>query len=62
MNMKQDIRLTDEEKQLMEQYGISCERRTLYFFEGYKYEKLQDAIRYAKVISERDCTSIDDIS
>jgi len=31
-DMKSEIELTDEEKQLMEKYGISCETRPLYVF------------------------------
>ena len=57
--MKLETELTDEEKQLMEQYGISCEIRPVYFFEGYKYEQLHYALRYAKVVSQRNHTPVE---
>jgi hypothetical protein len=45
--------MTEEEK-LMEQYGITCERKTMYWYKGYKYEKLTDALNYAKIDTERE--------
>ena len=58
-NMKLETELTDEEKQLMDQYGISCETKLVYLFEGYKYEQLHYALRYAKEVSERGRTPVD---
>ena len=52
--MKQETELTDEESLLVEQYGISCETRPVYLFEGYKYEQLHHALSYAKKVSEGD--------
>jgi hypothetical protein len=40
--------MTDEEKQTMQQYGITHETKTIFHFEGHKYERLSDAINYAK--------------
>ena len=45
--------MTEEENKLMEQHGITCERRTVYFYKGYKYEKLKDALSYAAVETAR---------
>lgn len=42
--------MTDEEKKLMEELNISFEQRTVYYFyyKDYRYEKLSDAVAYAK--------------
>jgi hypothetical protein len=46
--------LTEEDKELMNQYNITSETRTLFFSEGYKYDKLKDALSYAKLAGERE--------
>jgi hypothetical protein len=43
----------EEEKKLMEQYGITCEQRTVYFYQGYQYANLKDALNYARIDKER---------
>ena len=40
--------VTEEDKVLMAQYDIKTETRTLFYSEGYKYDKLKDALNYAK--------------
>lgn len=42
--------MTDEDKKLMEELNITFEKRTVYYFyyKDYKYEKLSDAVDYAK--------------
>jgi hypothetical protein len=45
--------ISQEDKELMLQYNIRTETRTVFYYEGYKYEKLHDAIRYAKLSRER---------
>jgi hypothetical protein len=46
--MIQDKQATEEELKLMSQYGITHERKSVYFYQGHKYDKLDDAIRYAR--------------
>jgi len=41
-------RASEEELKLMEHLGITQEVKSVYLFQGYKYERLSDAIRYAK--------------
>jgi len=42
--------MTDDEKKMMEELNITFEQRTAYYFyyKDYRYEKLSDAIDYAK--------------
>ena len=46
--------LTDEDKVLMDQHNITSETRTLFYFEGHKYDKLKDALSYAKQAGEKE--------
>lgn len=50
--------MTEEEEKLMEQHGITCKRRTVYFYKGYKYEKLKDALSYAAIETAREPKSV----
>lgn len=41
--------MTDEEqKRAMAQYAITSETKTTFSFQGYRYERLDDAIKYAR--------------
>ena len=44
--------MTDDDEELMERYGITCEHNTVYYYMGYKYERLRDALNFAKNDSE----------
>ena len=46
--------LTEEDKVLMDQHNITSETRTLFYSDGYKYDKLKDALSYAKLAGERE--------
>ena len=37
-----------DEKNLMEELGITAESKTIFHFDGYRYDRLIDAINYAK--------------
>ena len=39
--------MTDEQKLAMEKYGITSETKSVFHFEGHKYDRLEDALRYA---------------
>ena len=41
--------MTEEEKEPMERYGITVEQKSVYFYKGYKYDRLNDALNYAKM-------------
>jgi hypothetical protein len=40
-------------EELMKQYGISVEETKTYLYNGYKYDKLENAIDYAKIDKEK---------
>ena len=40
--------MNSEELALMNQFGVTAEQKTIYHFEGRRYERLSDAINYAK--------------
>ncbi len=39
--------MTNEEQ--MDAYGITAEERVVYLYKNYKYDKLSEAIKYAKI-------------
>jgi hypothetical protein len=47
--MKQATEATEEQTRLMAQYGITSETKITFFFQGHKYDKLDDALRYARL-------------
>lgn len=40
--------MNSDDKKLMEQFGITAESKTIFHFDGHRYERLSDAINYAK--------------
>jgi hypothetical protein len=56
-NLIKSIALSEEDKVLMAQYNIETETRILFYSEGYKYDKLKDALNYAKLSVERKLAS-----
>ena len=40
--------MTEEDKRTMDKYGVTCETKTIYHFEGHRYDRLADAVDYAK--------------
>jgi hypothetical protein len=50
--------MTEEEKELMERYGVTAEEETVYMLNGAKYRDLKDALNYAKLLAERAKESI----
>jgi hypothetical protein len=58
MREEQDVSAKDQE--LMIQYNIKKETRTVFFTEGYKYDNLNDAIRYARLSAERKLAHVSD--
>ena len=40
--------MKSEDKALVEKFGITAETKTIYHFDGHRYERLNDAVNYAK--------------
>jgi hypothetical protein len=45
--------VTEEDRKLMEHYGIVAQQKTLYLYKGHKYDHLKDALSYAKIDAGR---------
>jgi len=58
--MSKIIDVSEKDRELMVQYNIKTETRTVYYSEGYKYDNLKDAVRYAKLSIERKNASGDE--
>ena len=41
--------MTEEEKELMERYGITAEQKTVYHYLSFRYDHLNDALSYARI-------------
>ena len=46
--MRKEVFHDEEEKELMNQYGITSEAKTVFHFQEHKYDRLEDAVSYAK--------------
>ena len=46
--------MNDDEKKLMQAYGIQFARKNVYSYKEFKYERLDDAIRYAEIDAQRN--------
>jgi hypothetical protein len=40
--------MNDHEERLMSQYGITAETKAVFRYDGYRYERLVDAVNYAR--------------
>ena len=45
--------MTEAEKILIEELGIKVENKTIYTYQGHRYENAKDAINYAKTYQLR---------
>lgn len=50
--------MNDDNENLMERYGITAKQSTVYMYLGRKYDKLQDALNYAKIVAAREQSSV----
>lgn len=48
--------MTDDEEKTMQQLGITWEARPIFHFQGHRYERLADAVAYARKQAARDQT------
>ena len=46
--------MTDDKIRWMDHYGITSEQKNIYRFRGIAYDRLQDAINYAKIVTDRE--------
>jgi hypothetical protein len=46
--------MSEQDKTLMAEYGITSSLKTVYFYKEYRYDRLSDALNYAK--SDAKCT------
>ena len=42
-----------KDRQTMEAHGITCATKNVYFYKEYKYDRLEDAVRYAEIDARR---------
>ena len=42
------IATSDQDKKLMAEFGITSQVKVLFYYSGYTYERLSDAVNYAK--------------
>lgn len=45
--------MSEQDKALMVEYGITSSPEMVYFYKAYRYEKLSDALSYAKSDTQR---------
>ena len=55
-----NLEISEAEKQLLEQYGIVAETKTVFHYKGHTYEHLEHAIKYAKIDTARASGDGDD--
>lgn len=46
--------MNDDDRERMQTLGITVARRNVYSYKEFKYERLDDAIRYAEIDATRD--------
>ena len=46
--------MNDENKMLMEKYGITCEPKMIYSYKQHRYENVEQAINFARIDAARD--------
>jgi hypothetical protein len=46
--------MTEQQRKLMQQYAITSEEKTVYHYMDFKYDKLDDALVFAKIDTKRE--------
>lgn len=57
--MNHEERTTEADQAAMDKHGITQELKSVYCYEGYKYDRLKDALKYAREGADRDSTAAD---
>lgn len=50
--------MSEDDKTLMDKHGITCETKTIFHLQGHSYARLDDAIKYAKIIGNVEKSEI----
>jgi hypothetical protein len=45
--------MNKKDQQKMDAHGITCATRNVYFYKDFKYDRLEDAVRYAEIDASR---------
>ena len=45
--------MNDDERTQMERFGITCTTESRYHYQKFRYNKLSDAVNYAKIDSQK---------
>lgn len=48
MAVRRGATMNDSERSVMAEYGITCETRRVFHYKQYKYDRLDDALRFAR--------------
>ena len=46
--------MNDKDRERMAAYGITCVPKNVYHFREFKYDRLEDALRYAEIEAGRE--------
>jgi hypothetical protein len=49
----EEIVMSEQDKTLMAEYGVTSSTKTVYFYKEYRYDRLSDALSYAKSDTKR---------
>jgi hypothetical protein len=49
----EEIEMSEQDKTLMAEYSITSTVKTVYSYKGYRYDRLSDAISYARIDTRR---------
>ena len=49
--------MTKNDRQTMEDHGITCGSEDVYYYKDFRYQRLADAVSYAKIDSARQISS-----
>ena len=45
--------MNEKDRQMMDVHGITYETKNVYSYQGFKYERRDDAVRYAEIDARR---------
>jgi len=49
--------MTKNDRQTMDDYSITCRSEDVYYYKDFTYQRLADAVRYAKIDTARQVNS-----
>lgn len=59
MNWRDNVEQhTDEQRAQMQKFGIVQREKTQYTYQGYVYDRLKDALEYARIDTEREARRV----